>query len=451
MPLIFESFNVLSDQARAELRRQISAIDPTIFGSFARPFLDSAAALAYTNSLTIRDLEQQLFPQTAQGEFLDRWGGYEALARNPASKATGNVNLSGTNGTVIAAATLFDGANGLVYQSTSVTTIQVVSISVASITRSGTTATVTISSDHNLATGQSATIAGAGEAEYNGTFTIIVTTRTQFTYTVSGSPATPATGTITAADTYAIVPCESQDTGQTTNLDSGAVLTLQTAIVGANASGFANVDGLSGGAAEEEDATYRTRILLSRSIIEGVFTADQIKLAALGVTGNTRAFVISAQEVQVDPAPAPGFAPTAGQVVVYILRDNDASIVPSQTVLDTTKQAIIDNGKLPANTNEGDLFVFAPVTVAEDFDFTALSPDTPTMRTAVTDQLTAFFEDSVDFEEDVQEASYLGAIQNTQDLQTGDFLVSFALSTPTGNIVVSDGEIAILGNVTFTI
>jgi len=449
--LIFEPFKVLADQARVELRRLLSSVDPTIFGSFARPFLESAAALAYTVSLTVRDLEQQLFPQTAEGDFLDLWGGYEALTRLAASKATGDINLGGTNGVVIPAATLFNGANGLVYQSTAGSTIQVVSISVSTITRSGTTATVTITSDHNLATGQSVTIAGANEGDYNGTFVIIATTRTQFTYTVPGSPSTPATGAITAADTYAIVPCESQDTGQTTNLDSGAVLTLQTPIVNADAAGFAQIDGISGGAAQEEDVAFRARILLSRSIIEGVFTADQIKLAALGITGNTRVFVISAQEVQTDPAPAVGFTPTAGQVTVYILRDNDSSIIPSQTVLDITKTAIIDNGKLPANTDSRDLFVFAPVTVSTNFDLTALSPDTPTMRTAVEDQLAAFFEDSVDFQEDVQEASYLGAIQNTEDLQTGDFIKSFALSTPTGNIVIADGEIATLGNVTFTI
>ena len=68
---------------------------------------------------------------------------------------------------------------------------------ITSITRVDTTATVTTTSPHGLATGREVTIAGANEADYNGDFTITVTDASEFTYTVSGSPTTPATGTIT--------------------------------------------------------------------------------------------------------------------------------------------------------------------------------------------------------------------------------------------------------------
>ena len=70
-------------------------------------------------------------------------------------------------------------------------------LSVTSITRAGTTATATTASAHNFVTGQSVTIAGATQTQYNGTFTITVASATTFTYTVAGGPATPATGTKT--------------------------------------------------------------------------------------------------------------------------------------------------------------------------------------------------------------------------------------------------------------
>ena len=70
--------------------------------------------------------------------------------------------------------------------------------SVASITRSGTTATVTVSGGHGLVSGQWATIAGADQGDYNGRFQVTVSSSTVFTYTVANSPTTPATGTITA-------------------------------------------------------------------------------------------------------------------------------------------------------------------------------------------------------------------------------------------------------------
>lgn len=67
---------------------------------------------------------------------------------------------------------------------------------ISSITRSSSTATVTTSTAHNLVTGDYVTISGAAQTEYNVTAQITVTSTTTFTYTVSGTPATPATGTI---------------------------------------------------------------------------------------------------------------------------------------------------------------------------------------------------------------------------------------------------------------
>jgi hypothetical protein len=69
--------------------------------------------------------------------------------------------------------------------------------SVASITRASTAATVTLNS-HGYSNGDEITITGATQAEYNGSVIISNVTTNTFDYTVSGSPATPATGTIFA-------------------------------------------------------------------------------------------------------------------------------------------------------------------------------------------------------------------------------------------------------------
>jgi hypothetical protein len=66
------------------------------------------------------------------------------------------------------------------------------------ITRSGSTATVTHTS-HGLSTSDKVLIKGADQAEYNGVKTITNTGTNTYTYTVSGSPTTPATGTIKAS------------------------------------------------------------------------------------------------------------------------------------------------------------------------------------------------------------------------------------------------------------
>jgi hypothetical protein len=71
--------------------------------------------------------------------------------------------------------------------------------SVSSITRSSSTATVTTAASHGYSTGDWITIAGASQSGYNGTFQITVTAATTYTYDLGSlTPATPATGTITA-------------------------------------------------------------------------------------------------------------------------------------------------------------------------------------------------------------------------------------------------------------
>lgn len=62
-----------------------------------------------------------------------------------------------------------------------------------SITRSGSTATVT-HPQHGLVNGDSVKISDCDQAEYNGVKSITVVSATSYTFAVSGSPATPATG-----------------------------------------------------------------------------------------------------------------------------------------------------------------------------------------------------------------------------------------------------------------
>lgn len=70
------------------------------------------------------------------------------------------------------------------------------SVSVTSIVRSGTTATVTTDTAHGLSDGDPAKISGANQNEYNTIFQVRVTGTDTFTIEVSGNPTTPATGTI---------------------------------------------------------------------------------------------------------------------------------------------------------------------------------------------------------------------------------------------------------------
>jgi hypothetical protein len=69
--------------------------------------------------------------------------------------------------------------------------------SVSEITQSANIATASIAAGHLFQVGQVVLIAGANQAEYNGEFKVLSVTGTTFTFSVAGSPVTPATGTMT--------------------------------------------------------------------------------------------------------------------------------------------------------------------------------------------------------------------------------------------------------------
>jgi hypothetical protein len=66
-------------------------------------------------------------------------------------------------------------------------------IAIATITRVGTTATLTTSAAHGLSSGNTVYITQASPSQYNGTFTITVTGATTFTYTMASDPGASAT------------------------------------------------------------------------------------------------------------------------------------------------------------------------------------------------------------------------------------------------------------------
>lgn len=103
------------------------------------------------------------------------------------------VNITNTAGSFLVtcngsdAVTIYDGSNWFTVATT--TTAQ----TILSITKSGTTATLTTASPHGLLTNNRVTISGASSSEYNGTFVITKTGASTFTYVMASAPAANAT------------------------------------------------------------------------------------------------------------------------------------------------------------------------------------------------------------------------------------------------------------------
>lgn len=434
MPIDTPSYEEVVGRVRADIANSLPDVDPTIFGSFVNALAVSNAGRHYDNVLLIKQLIKELFPQTASGEFIELWAQYEGLSRIAAQASSGYITVTGTVATSIPALTEWRTANNLVYSSLTTVVIAAQSYSISSLVRSGTTVTGTTSSSHIMATGMDITISGANETEYNGTFTITVLSSTTFSYEITGTPSTPATGTILATFDGASIEVQANTTGTETNIASGGELQVTGTIVGLDPAAFVSILGLTGGGDEETDEALLDRVLYSRANPVANFNESAIILKAKTIPGVTRVFVNR-------------ITPYVGAVTVSFMRDNDPDPIPDSGEVTEVKNALLEI--LPAQSDPNDLVVLAPTPVDVDFTFTVIDPDTATMRQAITDNLTAYFEDQVEYEVDVDEDKYRAVIINTIDTETGDGLETFTLSTPSGDVVISTNEIGVLGVITY--
>lgn len=73
----------------------------------------------------LQALYDSISPDNATGIFLDNLAGIVGLTRNPATKSTGTITLTGTAGTIVPSGQLVEGDDGTVFVSTSTVTIGV--------------------------------------------------------------------------------------------------------------------------------------------------------------------------------------------------------------------------------------------------------------------------------------------------------------------------------------
>lgn len=413
-------------------------IDPNIRNSFALGLVKSMSAGFDENNDNIKEVLKQLFPQTATDEYLELWASWFGITRKDPVKAEGYAIFTGTASTTIPNATTIQKADGTQYETQTSATISAQTIGITTLTRSGSTATATTTANHNLATGVSVAITGASQTEYNITATINVISNTQFTYTISGTPASPATGTITASFTSAFVAIKAIDYGINGNSAGGSQLTLISPIVDVNDSCYLSYDGLTLGLDAETDDELRSRLNERCANFTAPFTASGLPVFIKErIAGITRVWVQTA-------------TPSAGYVTIYFTRDNDASIIPTSSQVNAVKNAIIDvdTGIKPANTPDNYVIVSSPTAVPIAITFATLSPNTIAMKNAITTTLTDYFKSpSINVGGDITlnelNALIYGVIDEDGNSPT------FTLSAPTSTTVISDSQLAILGTITY--
>ena len=430
-----ENRKEIENAAKADVQAELQNSNPYLRRSFLLSLIRAISARTFDFYNQLRQLLLAIFPNTATGDFLNNWGSWVGLSRNPATIADGLVNFTGNPAVNIPAGTPVSTEDGRAYTTQVSTLIANDVLSITLLERSAQIATATTSIDHNLGTGMSVNVSGAVQTQYNGIFEIIVTGTNEFQYTVTGTPVSPATGTITADLDRALINTESTEFGSGENLEGGSSLTLGTPIAGADSVAIVGNAGIDGGTDAETDQSYRNRVQRRFANPLTLFNVPAIVEQSESVAGVTRVWVFE-------------ITPLAGDVTIYFVRDNDPStIIPSAGEIQDVKDAILLI--TPANTDPDRVFVDAPVALTNNYNFSAIVPNSIPMQSAIIQSLTQFYREGVTVGVNVSADEYRSAIINTIDPESGSRLKSFTLISPNGDIVVASDEIPILGTVSF--
>ncbi len=431
--------NIPSDSAKLK-NRSLTDIARAL-PETANPFLEESwmGAVGIANADRVFEfykqlaiLEQEAIPITADQK-LELWASVWGITLNPATKSTGTIVATGTAGSVIPQETELQSSGGESFTVANDVTITEKTVQLLSLTSVGTVASFTLLSDQSLFTDISVNFSGADQTEYNGTFPITVTGTATGTFEIPFAAVTPATGTITATFTSADMVVQSVGFGQSQNLAFNEKVTFSTPVVGVDAAAFVDFGEVGGGTDQETKDELRDRMLDRIQNPVAMFNVSAITAKAKEVPGVTDVFVFE-------------ITPNVGQVTIYFIRGNDENPIPSGSEVATVKNEILTIK--PANTSDDDVIVSAPTPVNTIFVFSALSPNTATMQSAIEENLTAYFLDNAEVEIGLTQDAYRSVIINTVDA-TGAKVDSFTLSSPVGTIGGGAGEYPIYSGSVF--
>lgn len=428
-----ENRKEIGDKIRADVQSELPTSNPYQQNQWLWAIVTGVGNRIYDVYRMLTEMLNIWFVPTTYGIYLEKRAYPYGIVRKAATLAQGYATMTGISGTIIPVGTQVRSTYGKVYESLSSATIAPQSISVSTLTSSGTTATAVCAGAHNFASGMSIVVSGAAQTEYNGTYVITVTAEDTFTYTFAGSVTTPATGTILASATFAPVEFRSVEYGEDMNLSNGETVILVTPISGADNTGYVQFNGIGGGADLENDEELRERLLYRIQNPVANFNAIAIINKAREVSFVNRVWVYP-------------ITPGIGQVTVYFDKRGD-SIIPSGSEVTTVKNKILEI--LPAHSGAAYTHVYAPTLLTVDFTFSSITPDTTSIRQAIIAQLTNFFLTEVELGVNIPEEAYISTIYQARDANTGQRLTAFTLSSPTGDITVAAGKIPKLGTVSF--
>ena len=240
----------------------------------------------------------------------------------------------------------------------------------------------------------------------------------------------------------ATVTIQAVAAGAAGDADTGGQFILGTAIGGVNSVGFA-VAPIAGGADQESDADFRTRMLQRYAQPpQGGALADYLEWAAQ-VPGVTRAW-------------ASDLGAGAGMVIVWFMMDevqaahqgfpqgtNGGATSEWRTAPATGDMLTVANWIYPLRPVTALVYVAAPTALPVNFSISNLSLDTADIRTAISAALTALFRQSAQVGGTMYQSQFEEAVTAVAGVSR------FTLSTPLTPVVAGAGYLPVLGTISY--
>lgn len=353
----------VNDRIATDVQSALPESNPFFKNGFMGAIITGLAGRVYDFYLQLDILIREAFVDTATNSFLERWGVWRNITRNPAVQSTGSITATGTLSSVIASGAQLQNAEGLQYVTTAAASISNISSSVSSVTRSGTIVTVVTTGIHAFGSSQSVTMAGAVETDYNGTFEVTVISATSFSYVITTTPTSPATGTITADADMATLSIESVGFGKANNLGNGTQLTFSSPVIGVSDTTIVQFSEISGGTDEETDEELRVRIIDVYQNPIAQFNKNQLISTSKTVAGVTRVFVFESGD-------------TYGDALSVTSINRSGSIVTVVTAVDHNLETCM-NATI-AGADQADYNITTRILVIDSVTFCYVVNSTPT-------------------------------------------------------------------------
>lgn len=236
---------------------------------------------------------------------------------------------------------------------------------------------------------------------------------------------------VTPISSPGTVSIRAAEEGVKGNTPAAATLTLETPIAGVGAF-TVDSNGLTGGADAETDASYRARILEKKRNPPHGGSPGEYIIWARQVAGVSRVFVQRA-------------TPEPGSVTILFMMDDSIYSGGIPGAGDVARVKAYLESVAPASAN---IVVTAPTAVPVPVTITALTPNTAVVREAVLRELRAMFRRrSQPGTPDADFTFSVSWINEAISIATGE--TSHTISAPSADVDVGDGEVAVMGTVTF--